>query len=178
MVGSYGGKETEMTVRELISLNQMITDVVITVRKDGSALLDQLSIGCERGVEPRFPTMVPKDERYIGTPNMENRKKAMYIPKSINAWDDGKDYWQVKPNRIPDKWLDLEVCSWGVWGASAGDNSRRYRNVNFHGQRLNVDVLPSGEKLEIKKQEPKAQVEDMEGQMNIFDYPEVTEGVI
>ena len=160
-----------MTVEELISLNQMITDVVITVRKDGSALMDQLSIGCERGVEPRFPTMVPKEERYIGTPNIENRKKAKYIPKSINAWDDGQSYWQVKVNRIPEKWRSLEVYAWDVCSASCmGDNPRRYKNVNFHGERINITALPSGEKLEIR--EPKQQVQqgyECDGQMSFED---------
>ena len=68
-----------MTVEELISLNQMITDAVITVRKNGTALLDQLNIGCERGIEPRYPTMVPKEERYIGTLNIKNKKKAILV---------------------------------------------------------------------------------------------------
>lgn len=161
-----------MTVRELISLNMMITDVEITVRKDGSALLDQLNIGCAEGVEPRYPTLVPKEERYVGTPNIENRKMAKYIPKSINSWDDGKDYWQVKVNRIPEKWLDLEVYAWEVHGASyMGDNPRRYRNVNFHGQKINIIALPSGESLEVK--EPKQQIQQVDGidgQMSFDDW--------
>ena len=157
-----------MTVEELISKNMMITDATITIRKGGSALMDELNIGCERGVEPRYPTMVPKEERYIGNQSIETRKKAKYIPKSINAWDDGKDYWQVKPNRIPAKWLELEVYAWEVWGASyMGDNPRRYRNVNFHGQRINIIALPSGEVMELPK-EPKP--EENDGQMSFSDY--------
>ena len=159
-----------MTAKELIETNMMITDIEITVRKNGSALLDQLNIGCERGVEPRFPTMVPKEERYVGTPNMENRKKAKYISKSINSWDDGKDYWEVKINRIPDKWLDLEVYSWDVWPASQmGDNPRRYRNGNFHGQRLNITALPSGISLEIKETK-QLEPEKPDGQMTLEEF--------
>lgn len=157
-----------MTVRELIELNQMITDVTITVRKGGTALLDELNIGCERGVEPRFPQMVPKEERYIGNICHETKKKAAYIPKSINSWDDGKDYWQVKTNRIPEKWLGLEVYSWEVWPASyMGDNPRRHRNINFHGQRLNITALPSGERLEVVPEQKTEKRTDIEGQIEM-----------
>lgn len=150
-----------MTVKELIELNQMITDVEITVCKDGSALLDQLNIGPAEGIKPPYPTMVPKEEKYIGNMSLETKREAHYINKSINAWDDGKDYWQVKVNRIPSKWLDLEVCSWEVWPASTvvygksrrNDYGHSHKNVNFHGQRVNIIVLPSGESLKVK--EPK-----------------------
>ena len=162
-----------MTVEELISLNQMITDVTITVRKDGTALLDELNIGCERGVKPRYPTMIPKEERYIGTINLADRKEAKYILTSINAWDDGHDYWQVKPNRIPKKWRELEAVSWEVWPASQmGDNPRRHRNVNFHGQQIHIVALPSGESLNIKQ--PKEQIrqnnEQLDGQMSFDEW--------
>ena len=161
-----------MTVEELISLNQMITDVVITVRKGGTALFDQLNIGCERGVEPRYPTMVPKEERYIGNQSIETKRKAKYIPKSINAWDDGQSYWQVKVNRIPEKWRKLEVYAWDAHGASyMGDNPRRYRNGNFHGQRIDIIALPSGESLEVSKAKPKNfDNYECEGQMSFEDW--------
>ena len=168
-----------MTVEELISLNQMITDVTITVRKDGSALLDKLNIGCAQGIEPRYPQMVPKEERYAGNMSIETKRKAKYILKSINAWDDGKDYWQVKVNRIPEKWRKLEVISWSVWPASCvvygahrrNDYGHSHKNVNFHGERINITVLPSGESLEIKEPEkPKSQTEEMDGQMSFEDW--------
>lgn len=168
-----------MKVKELIELNQMITDIEITVRKNGTALLDQLNIGLSEGIEPPFPTMVPTDERYIGTLNMSNRRKAHYIEKSINAWDDGKDYWQIKPDRIPKKWLELEVYAWEVWPASTyvhgkgrrNDYGYSNKNVNFHGQRAIITALPSGESLEIKKprQEPEAEEEN---EINLFNWKE------
>jgi hypothetical protein len=46
-----------LTVKELIELNQMITDIEITVRKGGTALFDQLNIGPAEGIEPPFPMM-------------------------------------------------------------------------------------------------------------------------
>ena len=52
-----------------------------------------------------------------------------------------------------------------------GDNPRRYRNTNFHGQLLKVTALPSGESLAVK--EPKRQQdheEQLEGQMSIEDW--------
>lgn len=160
-----------MTVYELISLNQMITDVEITVRKDGK-LLDQLNIGCAEGVKPPYPMMVPIDERYIDNIGTSHHREATYIPKSINAWDDGKDYWQIKTNRIPQAWLDLEVYSWNVWQASrvGTTSARRGNNVNFHGERININVLPSGQKLEIAEK-PKSDHDDdqIDGQLSFDD---------
>ena len=170
-----------MTVRELIELNQMITDVEITIRQNGSLRLDQLNIGPERGEKPRYPTRVPIKPEYAGSNDIYDNKKyreAAYIPKSINAWDDGKDYWQVKLNRIPEKWLELEVYSWEVWPASSVcyTSPRRrveckFTNVSFHGQRLNITALPSGEKMEVTEPKPKQeQTEQLEGQMSIDDW--------
>lgn len=164
-----------MKVRELIELNQMITDVEITIRQNGTLRLDQLNIGPERGEKPRYPTRVPIKPEYAGTNDIYDNKKyheAAYIPKSINAWDDGKDYWQVKPNRIPEKWLELEVYSWDVWPASSVCyTSPRRRQTQFHGQRLNITALPSGQKMEIVEPKPKQeQTEQLEGQMSIDDW--------
>lgn len=159
-----------MTVRELISLNQMIVDIEITVRKDGNALLDQLNFGPSEGVKPPHPMMVPIDERYIDNIGNSYRREAYYIPKSINAWDDGKDYWQVKPERLPSKWLDLEVYAWNVWPASqvCTTSPRRGHNVNFHGERINIIALPSGSSLAVKKEvKEQEQTEDM--QMSLAD---------
>lgn len=173
-----------MTVKELIELNQMITDMEITVRQNGSVLLDQLNIGPAEGVKPPFPTMVPKSERYVGNISVETKREAYYIDKNINAWDDGKDYWQVKVNRIPSKWLDLEVISWGVYPASCvvyGANRRNdyghsHKNINFHGQRIYIDVLPSGQKLDVPEEKPKEVDDQLDGQMSIddWDYEVVT----
>ena len=170
-----------MTVQELISLNQMITDIEITVRVGGSALLDALFIGPAVGEKPRYPLTVPKDRRYIGNMSVEYRKEAKYIAKSVNAWDDGKDYWQVKPSRIPKGWGDLEVYSWEVWPASTVcyTSPRRQtgidtksKNVNFHGQRINIVALPSGEELPDpeQKKHTAAESEPLAGQMSLEDF--------
>ena len=159
-----------MKVQELVELNQMITDIKIEVRKDGCMLLDALHIGCAEGKEPRFPQQVPIDEKHMGS--LTERKKAKYIDKSVNAWDDGHDYWQVKPNRIPSKWRELEVDSWEVWPASRCGNPRRDRNGNFHGQRLIIVALPSGESLEfapVKYEKPKV-LDAPEGQMSLDEW--------
>ena len=164
-----------MKVKDLIELNSMITDLAITVRKDGGLLLDQLNIGCGEGVIPPYPTRVPIKEEYAGSLNQftDKFKDAAYIPKSINSWDDGKDYYEIKVNRIPAKWLELEVYSWEVWKALsvATANPRRYRNNNFCGQLLRIVALPSGEKLEIKEhKETEKQEVGLPGQMSIEDY--------
>ena len=165
-----------MKVKELIELNAMITDLEITVRKDGGLLWDQLNIGCSEGVKPPYPTRVPKEAKYAGNlcrTDEKMFKDAAYIPKSINAWDDGKDYYQILTGRVPGKWLELEVYSWEVWKASgvATTNPRRYQNNNFHGQLIKIVALPSGEKLEVK-QELQTKTKELPGQMNIMDFLE------
>lgn len=164
-----------MTVKDLIKLNGMITDLEITVRMVGGSLLDQLNIGCSEGVKPQYPTRVPKDPRYAGNVNWHDDvmyKDAAYIPKSINAWDDGKGYYEIKLSRIPTKWLELEVFNWsGGKASSIGVNPRRYNNNSFHGERLQITALPSGESLEIKEKS-KDTDEELPGQMNIIDFLE------
>ena len=166
-----------MKVKDLIELNAMITDLEITVRKGGNLLLDQLNIGCSEGVKPPYPTRVPTKEEYAGSlaQHTDKYKDAAYIPKSINAWDDGKDYYEIKVNRIPAKWLELEVHSWEVWKASsvATTSPRRYHNNNFQGQFMRIVALPSGEKLEIISQNDQKEKEvGLPGQMNIEEYLE------
>ena len=167
-----------MTVRELIELNMMITDIEITVRKNGG-LLDQLNIGPAEGIKPPYPTMVPKEERWVGNLSMETKREAHYIDKNINAWDDGKDYWQILPNRLPKKWLELEVTSWGVWPASTvvygssrrNDYGHSHKNINFHGQRIWIEAKASGERLEVPEPKEKPKDDDqLEGQMRIEDW--------
>ena len=164
-----------MKVKDLIELNAMITDLEITVRKDGNLLLDQLNIGPSEGVIPPYPTRVPKEAKYaenLCRTDEKMFKDAAYIPKSINAWDDGKDYYQILTGRVPAKWLELEVHSWEVWNASsvATTSPRRYHNNNFHGQLMKIVALPSGEKLEVKEVE-KPEV-GLPGQMSINDFLE------
>ena len=164
-----------MKVKDLIELNSMITDLEITVRKNGNLLLDQLNLGPSEGVKPPYPTRVPIKEEYAGSLNRftDKYKDAAYIPKSINSWDDGKDYYEIKVNRIPAKWLELEVYSWEVWKASgiATANPRRYGNINFCGQLLRIVALPSGEKMEINEhKEAEKQEVGLPGQMSIEDY--------
>ena len=91
-----------MKVRELIELNQMITDIVIEVRIDGHQLLDKMSIGMAEGRKPPYPTRVPRKAQFAGASQFDDEKyrDADYIYKSINAWDDGKDYYQIKSNRL------------------------------------------------------------------------------
>lgn len=166
-----------MTVKELIELNQMICDVVIEVRKDGSLLLDKMSIGMKEGIRPPYPTRVPKKPEYAGSNqfNDEFYRDSDYIYKSINTWDDGKDYWQIRPERFPKGWLDLEVFSWSVRSASYLGVRRRdqsgHINVNFHGQCLSITALPNGyrEHTEIKENLCKCEAD---GQISLKDFIE------
>lgn len=160
-----------MTVKDLIELNAMITDLEITVRIGGNLLLDQLNIGCSEGVKPLYPTRVPKDPKYAGNFNQSNDdmyKDATYIPKSINAWDNGKDYYQLLIGKIPAKWLDLTVCGWECTQASRVTHaSLRRERTHFYGQYLKIIALPSGESPSEKS---KWEFLELPGQMSIEDF--------
>lgn len=164
-----------MTVAELISINQNITDICIEVRVDGCALLDALHIGLDFGVKPPYPQMVPIDRAHIGNQSLTAKKEAKYIRKSINAWDDDKDYWQIKTNRIPKEWLDLEVYSWRNWHVYKG----RHPRAAFGGQDayegIQIVALPKGDRMpDIVPPERQLKVERTDNeQMSLFD-----EGVI
>ena len=153
-----------MTVRELIEINAKIVDVCIEVRKDGK-LLDYLAIGLNEGVKPRYPMQVPRSIEYIDNMSIATKKDGTYIDKSINAWDDGKDYWEIKIKRIPQKWLDLEVYSWSVSQAHRW-NSRINRNS---AECIRMWCLPSGESLEVKQDKPTPKDKDNDGQLSLFD---------
>ena len=103
-----------MTVKELIELNNRICDIRIVVRKEDGALIDELNIGPDYGIKPKYPTQVPIEEKYAGTLyyNKETRRDAYYIRKSINAVDNGKDYFKILLNKIPKEWLDLQITDW------------------------------------------------------------------
>lgn len=151
-----------MTVKELIELNQLIVDVRIEVRVDGTKLLDYLGIGCDAGIKPRYPVQVPKDISYINRMDTTSKRDGRYIDKSINTWDDNRDYWQLKTGRIPSAWLNLEVYSWRI--------RRAYRNTTKidrdEAESILIVALPSGEALETDK--PK-QSKQIDGQMTMAD---------
>ena len=163
-----------MTVKDLIELNAMITDLEITVRQNGNLLLDQLNIGCSEGVKPPYPTRVPKDPKYAGNFNRSNDdmyKDAAYIPKPINSWDMGKDYYEIRVKSIPAKWLDLEVYSWECSPASRVTYaSPRRGNTNFYGQYMKIIALPSGESLKVKEKTSEKSEVTLPGQMSIDDF--------
>ena len=133
-----------MTVKELIEINQFITDMTIEVRVDGNALLDCLHIGLDYGVEPPYPTMVPKSEKYIGSQSQSTKRKATYIRKSINAWDDGRDFWEIKINRIPQRWLDLTVYDWRCSHVYLRRHPRSEGNPSRSYEGIRIIALPDG----------------------------------
>jgi len=156
-----------MKVRELISLNAVITDVRIEVRKNGSEIVDCLCFGPDFGVVPPYP--------FIMHQNTAKQKQATYIRKNLNAWDDGRDYWEIKPDRIPAKWLELEVYAWHYQSVYHSHHQRDDRNNTMQG--ILITALPSGESLDIKQKvdDVKKKVygwEHLDGQMSLFDMEE------
>ena len=148
-----------MKVKELIGLNALITDVCIEVRKNGGEIVDCLFIGPDYGVKPPYPlTMHPGTAR---------KKEATYIIKNLNARDDKHEYFEIKPERIPAKWLELEVYSWryrSVW-------KRHHYFDDNSMQGIEIVALPSGESLEIPKEKTEKPTgwEHLDGQISLFD---------
>lgn len=151
-----------MTVRELIELNPELTDIEITVRRNGNMLVDYLGIGPDAGVEPPHPMMIPDREGCFNGP----KHKAKYIRKSINAWDDGKDYYELKVERVPAKWLELEVFSWDHLHVYKPHHFRQPHAGMFDFSGIKITALPSGETLEVKtKSEKRSEDVDENGQL-------------
>lgn len=159
----------------------MIVDVEIQVRNEQRWLIDELNIGCNEGIEPRYPTRVPRELRYAGNFNKHDDhmfRDATYIPKSINAWDDGRDYWEIKLNRFPKGYLDLNVVSWDCFPAHihTAYSPRRmtgdFRNVNFtDAQRIRITATGTVPILAEPK-EIKVKEEQMEGQITLEEMEE------
>lgn len=148
-----------MKVKDLLELNQCITDVCIEVRRDGNQLEDALHIGPDYGVKPPYPLTVG--------PGTKRQKETQYIVRSINKKDDGAEYFQICCSTIPESWLSLEVFSWesrSVW-------SRHHRYYHPSMQGITITALPNGNVLEVKEkvQKPKEDIQ-LEGQTNIFDF--------
>lgn len=140
-----------MTVRELIELNDNITDLVIEVRKVEGEIINLYHIGAVEGKVGKCP-----------------QKNDIYIEKSINAWDDGAGYHGIKPNRIPKNLLNLEVKSF--------HQGLTYRDGDLSGcESVIITTYPDGYcETDVKKQvEPRKCEEELAGQMQITDYPEV-----
>ena len=131
-------KENDMTVRELLELNGFITDVRIEARLESGQLVDELLIGLDFGIKPPFPCMVPIDINHVGS---NQKQEARYIHKSINAWDDGKDYYQIRLDRFPKSWLDLEVRSWKQAHVYTKHHPRSGHSTNDHYEGLDITVL-------------------------------------
>lgn len=155
-----------MTVEDLIIKNMMLTDIIIEVRVNGCALLDQLNIGLDYGVKPPYPTMVPIDKKHIGNQCLTAKKEAKYIRKSINAWDDGKDYWELKLNRIPKGYLELEVFSWESWSVYRRHHPRSEHNPSDSYNGIKIVAMPKGEEAPEIIIEKKQNVDD--GQIKLF----------
>ena len=164
-----------MTVKELLETNMMLCDVEITLRDKDSWLLNQLNIGPAYGVKPPYPTQVPIAEKYAGNQSECYRKDAIYIRKNINAYDDGKDYFQLFLNRFPKGWLDLEVFSWH-YGFAYDGNHQRQRPADGW-QAIRIRAIRYDDTL-VALEEPKALVQksdQLEGQMDITEWLEGAE---
>lgn len=153
-----------MTVRELLLLNNFITDVSIEVRENGSLLVDALEIGLDYGVVPPYPTIIGQLSG--------KHKQGTYIRKSINTWDDGRDYWQIKVDRIPEKWLSLQVFSWSASHVYSTHHPRTDLTNSMEG--IRITALPSGQTLDVVEKTEKNEQKQLEGQTDIFDFLEGT----
>lgn len=99
-----------MTVEELISLNGSIGDVVVEVRDNGS-LVWVYRFG--KNVGDLSPNA-------FGGPRTEIRKKMTASAKPINSKDNGKDYYEILVNRIPENVRKLEVTAFSSHRAYRG----------------------------------------------------------
>ena len=156
-----------MTVRELIELNQMICDLVIEVREGGGRLIDYYAIG-DAMYKPKYPMRVPRKPEYFDSNRFDDTRyrEGTYKPVSINTFDDGKDYWQVKVKRVPEYYLNLQVYSWDCTRAYSGIGMRG-KVGSFEGKKICVIALPNGTPPPAEETpKPKAD-EQMAGQITL-----------
>lgn len=140
-----------MTVKELIELNDNIGDLTIEVRDEGGKLIKAYHIGKKAGVPPVYP-----------------KEKEVYIEKNINMCDDGSQYIGLKLNRIPKSLLNLTVKmfkSHPTWHGYGLDDL----------EHMLIWTFPDGydEGRARKEIAPQIKDEELEGQMQIEDFPEV-----
>lgn len=156
-----------MTIRELAEGNCRILDIEVTIRNNGKFEHEYRFGGGAQyypGDHARFHGH-QKPEDYIDV-----------CKKEINAYDVGfgKDYMQMKLNEIPKRYqhvLDMEVEHWNLTGA--------YRSLSSYWSEIKkLEVTVDIAKCEQSIQAPKERVNekqsnDLEGQMQIEDFPEV-----
>ena len=152
-----------MTIRELAEHNQLICDIEIEVRNAG-----HLEHVYRFGDGARY---YPGDNSPMFQKGKTFRDITDVDKTEINAHDMGKDYYQVKLNRIPKKFqfiLDEELCSWNITHAYRGLSS-----FYAEAKKLLITIDGAWQSQPVESEEKTAaKNEQLEGQTNIFDFLE------
>lgn len=154
-----------MTIRELAEHNQLICDIEIDVRNAG-----HLENRYRFGDGAKYYS---GDNSPMFSGGKTFRDITVVDKTEINAHDMGKDYYQVKLNRIPKRFqsvLDEDVCSWNLSHAYRGLSSFYASAKCLH---VTIDAGWMAQPFESETEEKhSAKDEQLEGQSNIFDFLE------
>lgn len=116
-----------MLIKELVSSNQHIADIVIEVRRNGY-LVDEWKIGYAEGSPSRYIRAWDKYDKVVGgidkndyynreKPEWKEKHKTVarfphFINKSINKGDNSNNYYELVEKNIPKAVMDMEVERW------------------------------------------------------------------
>lgn len=155
-----------MTVKELIELNANITDIYIEVRNypENGQILDAYFIGPDAGVVPPYPFEWSKSTAKHG--------KAKYVRKNINAYDDGRDYFEIKADRLPAYYLNLNVYSWRHSEVYRSHHQRDDLSRSMEAIRITTYAPGAGQEPPKEKYDSKQDLDEngqLKGQLSFED---------
>lgn len=142
-----------MTIRELAEKNQQIMDIEVTLRTEKSLFIHRYRFGGGAkyypGDEAQAKSLGKRMENIVTIDNTE-----------INAYDirSGKDYYQLKLDKIPKKYqfiLDKEVGSWTL------SSSYRTNSTHWNGSKLLYVTCYEGESVKNNNDVIKTKVDDV-----------------
>ena len=166
-----------MTVKDLIESNACIVEAYITLRGDYIGNKFEESVYVHEfgiGTYASFGRYVESSRREFGRGKRGSKfkDKCTLINKEINLRAKNQ-YWGVNMNAFPKSVLDLEVTAWST---SDSFHWKRCHDSTGYESACVIRIecwIPADEKKEIRIETEVKLVEQLTGQMNITDFPEV-----
>ena len=166
-----------MTVKELIETNACIVEAYITLRGDyfenrfeESVYVHEFGIGTYASFGNNVESS--RHEFGRGKRGSKFKNKVTLINKEINLRAKNQ-YWGVILSAFPKNILELEVTAWST---SDSYSWKIYKNSTGYESACVIRIecwIPPENVTEIRVEAEVKAIEQLEGQMNITDFPEV-----
>ena len=166
-----------MTVKELIESNACIVEAYITLRGDYINNKFQESVYVHEfgiGTYASFGNHVESSRRELGRGKRGSKFKDKFtlINKEINLRAKN-NYWGIILNAFPKNILDLEVTAWSTRDSYSW---KIYKNSTGYESACVIRIecwIPPDEIKEIRIESELKSMPQIDGQMDITDFPEV-----